>query len=161
MSIYAFKVKDAQGKEVDLGIYKGKVLLIVNTAIHCGLAPQYNGLETLYKTYQEQGFEILDFPCNQFGNQSSESDKETYEICEVKLKNSFKPFGKIEVNGPNTDPLYVYLKNSGFNLFGRNIKWNFTKFLVNKDGKVVKRFGPLVEPKKITQSIERLLVQHA
>ena len=161
MSIYAYKVKDAQGKEVDLNIYQGKVLLIVNTAIHCGLAPQYKGLETLYKTYHEQGFEILDFPCNQFGNQSSESDKETYEICEVKLKNSFKPFGKVEVNGPNTDPLYVYLKKSSIQLFGRTIKWNFTKFLVNKDGKVVKRFGPLVKPEKITESIERLLVKHA
>jgi glutathione peroxidase len=161
MSIYAYKVKDALGNEVDLNIYQGKVLLIVNTAIHCGLAPQYKGLETLYKTYHDKGFEILDFPCNQFGNQSSESDKETYEICEVKLKNSFKPFGKVEVNGPNTDPLYVYLKKSGFQLLGRNIKWNFTKFLVNKDGKVVKRFGPLVKPEKITESIERLLVKHA
>ena len=118
MNIYQFTVKDYQGKPVSLKTYENKVVLVVNTAIHCGLAPQYKGLEKLYQTYQKQGFEILDFPCNQFADQSPESDEETAMICETKLKNSFKPFAKIEVNGRNTHPLYQWLKKSTFNLFG-------------------------------------------
>lgn len=161
MNIYNFTVKDARGDEVALTKYKGKVVLIVNTAIHCGLAPQYKGLEQLFTTYHQQGLDILDFPCNQFANQSKESDAETYEICEVKLKNSFKPFAKIDVNGPETAPLFTYLKNNTFHLFGKAIKWNFTKFLVNRSGKVVRRYGPVVEPARIKKDIERLLRQHA
>jgi len=146
MNIYQFTVKDYQGKPVSLKTYEQKVILVVNTAIHCGLAPQYKGLEKLYQTYQKQGFEILDFPCNQFADQSPESDEETAMICETKLKNSFRPFAKIEVNGRNTHPLYQWLKKSTFNLFGSQIKWNFTKFLVNREGKVVKRYAPTVLP---------------
>lgn len=157
MNLYQFTVKDYQGKPVSLKAYENKVVLVVNTAIHCGLAPQYKGLEKLYQTYQKQGFEILDFPCNQFADQSPESDEETAMICETKLKNSFKPFAKIEVNGRNTHPLYQWLKKSTFNLFGSQIKWNFTKFLVNKEGKVVKRYAPTVLPEAIAGDIQKLL----
>ncbi len=157
MNIYQFTVKDYQGKPVSLKTYEQKVILVVNTAIHCGLAPQYKGLEKLYQTYQKQGFEILDFPCNQFADQSPESDEETAMICETKLKNSFKPFAKIEVNGRNTHPLYQWLKKSTFNLFGSQIKWNFTKFLVNREGKVVKRYAPTVLPEAIAGDIQKLL----
>lgn len=157
MNLYDFQVKDYQGKIQSLKAYEGKVVLVVNTAIHCGLAPQYKGLETLYQTYQKQGFEILDFPCNQFADQSPESDEETAMICETKLKNSFKPFAKIEVNGRNTHPLFQWLKTSRFNLFGSAIKWNFTKFLVTKEGKVWKRYAPTVLPESIAKDIERLL----
>ena len=157
MNIYQFTVKDYQGKPVSLKTYEQKVMLVVNTAIHCGLAPQYKGLEKLYQTYQKQGFEVLDFPCNQFADQSPESDEETAMICETKLKNSFKPFAKIEVNGRNTHPLYQWLKKSTFNLFGSQIKWNFTKFLVNREGKVVKRYAPTVLPEAIAGDIQKLL----
>lgn len=157
MNIYQFTVKDYQGKPISLKTYDNKVVLVVNTAIHCGLAPQYKGLEKLYQTYQKQGFEILDFPCNQFADQSPESDEETAMICETKLKNSFKPFAKIEVNGRNTHPLYQWLKKSTFNLFGSQIKWNFTKFLVNREGKVVKRYAPTVLPEAIAGDIQKLL----
>jgi len=157
MNLYQFTVKDYQGKPVSLKTYENKVVLVVNTAIHCGLAPQYKGLEKLYQTYQKQGFEILDFPCNQFADQSPESDEETAMICETKLKNSFKPFAKIEVNGRNTHPLYQWLKKSTFNLFGSQIKWNFTKFLVNREGKVVKRYAPIVLPETISNDIQKLL----
>lgn len=157
MNLYAFTVKDYQGKAVPLTQYEQKVALVVNTAIHCGLAPQYKGLEKLYQTYHNQGFEILDFPCNQFADQSPESDEETAMICETKLKNSFKPFAKIEVNGRNTHPLYQWLKKSRFSLFGSNIKWNFTKFLINRNGEVVKRYAPTVLPEAIAKDIEKLL----
>ena len=157
MNLYQFTVKDYQGKPVSLKAYENKVVLVVYTAIHCGLAPQYKGLEKLYQTYQKQGFEILDFPCNQFADQSPESDEETAMICETKLKNSFKPFAKIEVNGRNTHPLYQWLKKSTFNIFGSQIKWNFTKFLVNKEGKVVKRYAPTVLPEAIAGDIQKLL----
>ena len=157
MNLYQFTVKDFQGKPVSLSTYKDNVVLLVNTAIHCGLAPQYKGLEALYQTYHNLGLEILDFPCNQFSNQSPESDEETASICEVKLKNSFKPFAKIEVNGRNTHPLYQWLKQSKFAWFNRDIKWNFTKFLITKDGRVHQRFGPMVLPEKLTKDIRALL----
>lgn len=157
MNLYEFTAKDYQGKPVELSQYKGKVVLVVNTAIHCGLAPQYKGLEKLYQQYQKQGFEILDFPCNQFNDQSPESDEQTAFICETKLKNSFRPFAKIEVNGRNTHPLFQWMKKSTLNLFGSAIKWNFTKFLISKDGKVFRRYGPPVLPESIAKDIEKLL----
>lgn len=157
MNLYQFTVKDYHGKPVSLKTYNNKVVLVVNTAIHCGLAPQYKGLEKLYQNYQKQGFEILDFPCNQFADQSPESDEETAMICETKLKNSFKPFAKIEVNGRNTHPLYQWLKKSKFSLFGSQIKWNFTKFLVDRNGKVIKRYAPTVLPEAIASDIQKLL----
>ena len=132
MNIYEFKVKDINGKEVALSKYKGKVMLIVNTATHCGFTPQYEGLEKLYKDYHKQGLEILDFPCNQFANQAPESDKEIANFCAMHYKTSFQTFAKINVNGRNTDPLYKYLKKQKGGILGGRIKWNFTKFLVDQ-----------------------------
>jgi glutathione peroxidase len=157
MTLFDYSVLDSNQEIKHLSDYRGHVTLVVNTAIHCGLAPQYKALEALYQMYHKDGFDILDFPCNQFGDQSPEDDKETEHICEVKLKNSFKPFAKVDVNGKHTAPVYQFLKKSKNPLFGRRIKWNFTKFLVNKDGKVVRRYGPIVDPIRIKKDIERLL----
>jgi glutathione peroxidase len=158
MSVYDFTMKDAKGQDVDLSEYKGKVLLIVNTATGCGFTPQYEGLQKLYDTYQSQGFEILDFPCNQFGHQAPGSDEEIVEFCQMKYNTTFRQFSKIEVNGDNEAPLYTYLKSQkGGGLLGKNIKWNFTKFLVDREGKVVDRFGPSETPEKIEASVKKLL----
>ena len=157
MSIYDFTMKDAQGAMVSLGDYKGKVLLIVNTATGCGFTPQYEGLEALYKKYKEQGFEILDFPCNQFGNQAPGTESEIVSFCTLNYGVSFKQFAKIEVNGENEAPLYTYLKKEQGGVLGSKIKWNFTKFLVDRDGNVVERFAPTVTPEKIDASIAKLL----
>jgi glutathione peroxidase len=158
MSVYDFTMRDAKGQDVDLSEYKGKVLLIVNTATGCGFTPQYEGLQKLYDTYQSQGFEILDFPCNQFGHQAPGSDEEIVEFCQMKYNTTFRQFSKIEVNGDNEAPLYTYLKSQkGGGLLGKNIKWNFTKFLVDREGKVVDRFGPSETPEKIEASVKKLL----
>ncbi len=157
MSIYDYKVKDAKGETVDLAEYKGKVLLIVNTATGCGFTPQYDGLEKLYKDYRDKGFEILDFPCNQFGNQAPGSEEEIVSFCQLKFGTTFKQFAKIEVNGENEEPLYTYLKSQKKGIGGSNIKWNFTKFLVNRDGNVVDRFGSATTPEKIGKKIASLL----
>ena len=157
MSVYDYKVKDAKGNMVDLSDYKGKVLLIVNTATGCGFTPQYEGLENLYKKYREQGFEILDFPCNQFGNQAPGSNEEIVSFCQLKYNTSFKTFSKIEVNGENEIPLYTYLKSQKGGVMGSKIKWNFTKFLIDRDGNVVDRFAPTVTPEKIDGKIAALL----
>ena len=157
MSIYDFTMKDAQGANVALSDYRGKVLLVVNTATGCGFTPQYEGLEALYKKYHEQGFEILDFPCNQFGNQAPGTDSEIVSFCQLKYNTTFKQFSKIEVNGENEAPLYTYLKKEQGGLLGSKIKWNFTKFLVDREGKVVDRFGPTETPEKIEGKIKALL----
>lgn len=157
MNIYDFKVKTRKGEEVELSTFKGKVMLIVNTATGCGFTPQYEGLENLYEKYHDKGFEVLDFPCNQFGHQAPGSDEEIHEFCTGKYKTQFDQFAKIDVNGKKEDPLYTYLKKKKGGLLGRNIKWNFTKFLVDKEGKVVKRYEPMVEPKKIENDIADLL----
>ena len=157
MSIYDFKVKDAKGDEISLSDYKGKVLLIVNTATGCGFTPQYEGLEKLYKDYREQGFEILDFPCNQFGNQAPGTEEEIVSFCQLKFGTTFKQFAKIEVNGENEAPLYTYLKSQKKGLGGSKIKWNFTKFLVDREGNVVDRFGSTTTPAKIEGKIKSLL----
>ena len=157
MEIYNFKVKDNKGKEISLAKYKGKVLLIVNTATGCGFTPQYDGLQDLYEKYKEKGFEILDFPCNQFGEQAPGTAEEIASFCDARYGITFKQFAKIEVNGENADPLYKYLKSQKRGMFGENIKWNFTKFLVDRNGKVVSRFAPTVEPKKLEKDIEELL----
>lgn len=157
MSIYDFKMKDAKGNEVDFSTYKGKVLLIVNTATGCGFTPQYEGLQNLYDKYNEKGFEILDFPCNQFGNQAPGTDEEIVSFCTLKYNTTFKQFSKIEVNGKNEAPLYTYLKSQKGGLLGSAIKWNFTKFLVDRDGKVVDRFAPTDTPAKIEAKIASLL----
>ena len=156
-TIYDFTVKDMQGNDVSLETYKGKALLIVNTATGCGFTPQYEGLEALYKKYKEQGFEILDFPCNQFGNQAPGTEAEIHEFCTLKYDVSFPQFAKVEVNGDNEIPLYTYLKSQKGGMLGSKIKWNFTKFLVNKEGEVVARFAPTDTPAKIDAKIAAIL----
>jgi glutathione peroxidase len=153
MSIYDLKVKDIENKEISLSDYKGKVLLIVNTATKCGFTPQYKGLEELYVKYNAQGFEILDFPCNQFFRQAPGTDS---EICQFRLSKfhiTFKQFSKIEVNGDKEDKLYTYLKS----VKPGNIKWNFAKFLVDRDGNVVERFGSMTKPEEIDPFVSKLL----
>ncbi len=157
MSIYDFKVKDAKGETVDMSDYKGKILLIVNTATGCGFTPQYDGLEKLYADYKENGFEILDFPCNQFGHQAPGTEEEIVSFCKMKFGTTFKQFAKIEVNGKNEEPLYTYLKSQKKGIGGSNIKWNFTKFLVDRDGNVVERFGSTTTPEKIEKKIKELI----
>ena len=157
MGIYDFKMKDASGSEVDLSEYKGKVLLIVNTATGCGFTPQYEGLQDLYEKYQEQGLEILDFPCNQFGHQAPGTEEEIVDFCQSRYGVTFRQFAKIEVNGKGEAPLYTYLKSQQGGVMGDQIKWNFTKFLVDKDGNVVERFAPTVTPEKIESKVQELL----
>lgn len=157
MKIYDYAVKNRKGEEVKLDIYKGKVLLIVNTATGCGFTPQYEGLEKLYKKYNKKGFEILDFPCNQFGHQAPGSNDEIHEFCTLKYNTTFDQFAKIDVNGKNEEPLYTFLKNQKKGVLAKNIKWNFTKFLVDKNGNVVDRFAPTVTPEEIDSKIEELL----
>lgn len=156
-TIYDFTVKDKQGNDVSLDKYKGKVLLIVNTATECGFTPQYEGLEELYKKYKDQGFEVLDFPSNQFGGQAPGTDDEIDNFCISNFGTSFDRFAKIDVNGENEDPLYTYLKRSQGGLLGDKIKWNFTKFLVDKEGKVVNRYSSQKKPENIARDIEELL----
>lgn len=157
MNIYDFRVRDIKGEEVLLKEFEGKVLLIVNTATGCGFTPQYEGLEKLYKEYKNEGLEILDFPCNQFGNQAPGTNEEIVSFCSLKYNVSFKQFSKIEVNGENEEPLYTYLKSQKGGVFGKNIKWNFTKFLVDQNGNVIKRYGSTVTPEKIEKDIKILL----
>lgn len=156
MSIYDYTVKDATGEPVSMQDYQGKVLLIVNTATGCGFTPQYEGLEKLYREFQNQGFEVLDFPCNQFGNQAPGTNAEIQEFCQLKYDTTFKTFGKIEVNGENAAPLYQFLKKEKKGL-GEAIKWNFTKFLVDREGRVVARFASATTPEKIAKSITEYL----
>lgn len=157
MSIYDFTVKDAKGAIVNLSDYKGKVLLIVNTATGCGFTPQYEGLESMYEKFNERGFEILDFPCNQFLNQAPGTEEEIVTFCQARYKVSFKQFAKIKVNGKEEEPLYTYLKSQQKGILGSNIKWNFTKFLVDREGNVVKRFAPSEKPAAIEKFVEELL----
>lgn len=157
-SIYDFEVNTISGKKVPLAEYKDKVLLIVNTASKCGFTPQFSGLEKLYEELHEQGLEILGFPCNQFLKQDPGSDSEISEFCSLNYGVTFPMFSKIEVNGDNTHPLYNYLKSEAKGLLGsEKIKWNFTKFLVNREGKVIKRYAPNTEPKDIEKDIKDLL----
>lgn len=157
-SIYDFEVNTISGKQVPLENYKDKVLLIVNTASKCGFTPQFTGLEALYSELHEEGLEILGFPCNQFLKQDPGSDSEISEFCSLNYGVTFPMFSKIEVNGDNTHPLYRYLKAEAKGLLGsEKIKWNFTKFLVNRDGEVIKRYSPNTEPKDIAADIKALL----
>ncbi len=157
MELFNYVVKDSKGNDVKLNKYKGKVLLIVNTATGCGFTPQYEGLEKLYQKYKDQGFEILDFPCNQFGNQAPGTDKEINEFCTLKYNTTFDRFKKINVNGPDEDPLYTYLKKEKQGFLTKDIKWNFTKFLVDRLGYVRYRSRPTVTPEKLEEKIEKLL----
>ena len=180
-SVLDFTVKDRKGNDVALSEYKGKVLLIVNTATRCGFTPQYEELEALYKNYKDKGLEILDFPCNQFGNQAPGTDEEIAQFCSLNYGTEFPQFKKIEVNGPGEDPLFTFLKKEkGFEGFDLNhpiggkldemmrkmdpdfdkkpdIKWNFTKFLVDQEGKVIARYEPTLDIKLIEQDIVKLL----
>lgn len=157
MKIYDFKVRNAKGEEVLMTEFKGKVLLIVNTATGCGFTPQYEGLQKLYEKYRDKGLEILDFPCNQFGHQAPGTDEEIQEFCTLKYNTTFPLFSKIDVNGKNADPLFVYLKAQQGGFLGDDIKWNFTKFLVSRDGTVVGRYAPVTKPEKIEEDILKLL----
>lgn len=157
MSIYDYKVTDAEGSEVSMKDYEGKVLLIVNTATGCGFTPQYEGLQDLYEKYQNKGLEILDFPCNQFGNQAPGTEEEIEDFCQSRYGVTFKMFKKIEVNGENEEPLYTYLKSQKGGMLGSKIKWNFTKFLVDRSGKVVERFAPTTTSEKIDEKVAALL----
>lgn len=157
-SIYQFEVSDINGNNVSLSDYQGKTLLIVNTASKCGFTPQYKGLEELYENHKDKGLVILGFPCNQFGKQEPGSDEEIASFCDLTFKVSFPMFSKIDVNGEQAAPLYEYLKAQAPGILGsKGVKWNFTKFLVNKDGQVTKRFAPKDKPESIEKEILDIL----
>ena len=179
MSIYDCKVKNRSGEDVSISDYKGKVLLIVNTATGCGFTPQYEGLEKLYKEYHDKGLEILDFPCNQFGKQAPGSDDEIHEFCQFKYNTTFDQFSKIDVNGENESPVYTLLKDaiikdtiSGMKnkmamkaveklsdtyKEDKDIIWNFTKFLVDREGNIVARYSPIMKPEDMEEKIKELI----
>ncbi len=157
-NVYQFSAKNNKGENVALSDYSDKVLLIANTASACGLTPQYEGLQKLYDDYSSNGLEILAFPCNQFKQQESGTNEEIQNFCDLNFKIKFPLFDKIEVNGDNTHPLFNYLKNQAPGILGsKSIKWNFTKFLVNRQGQVIKRYAPTTKPEKIKADIEKLL----
>lgn len=158
MSVYSHEVKNIEGEAVSLADYRDKVLLIVNTASQCGFTKQYEGLEELYEAYRDQGFEVLGFPCNQFGGQEPGSSEEISEFCSLNFNVNFPMFEKLEVNGDNADPLFDFLKQQAPGLLGTQaIKWNFTKFLVNRQGEVIKRYAPTEKPQRLRPMIESLL----
>ena len=179
MSFYDFTVKKRKGEELQLSTLKGKVVLVVNTATGCGFTPQYKGLEALYEKYRDKGFEILDFPCNQFGNQAPGGDEQIHAFCTLRYKTQFDQLKKVDVNGENEEPLFTFLKaampeeevkglkaKAAMKLVSKkststqkpsDIKWNFTKFLVNREGEVVGRYNPTVEPEKIDGDIAALI----
>lgn len=156
-SIYDFSARTLAGKDVSLADYRGQVLLIVNTASKCGFTPQYEGLEKLYEQLHPRGLTVLGFPCNQFGRQEPGSAEEIGEFCRVNYGVSFPMFAKIDVNGPGAHPLYAWLKQQKSGLFGSRIKWNFTKFLVDRAGRVVARHAPATRPKDLEAPIAMLL----
>jgi glutathione peroxidase len=157
-SLYTFSARTLGGEPVDLDRYRDKVLLIVNTASECGFTPQYEGLQRLYERFAARGFEVLGFPCNQFGKQEPGDAAQIGEFCGQKYGVTFPMFDKIEVNGPDAHPLYRYLTSKARGVLGtKSIKWNFTKFLVERDGKVVKRYAPSVKPEAIGRDIESIL----
>lgn len=156
--LYDIQVKDSLKKNISLSEYSGKTLLVVNVASKCGLTPQYEGLQELYDRYKDRNFVVLGFPCNQFGGQEPGTDAEINDFCDINYSVTFPIFSKIEVNGPNAHPLFKLLKRDKPGIFRtQSIKWNFTKFLINSNGKIVERFSPRVEPKYIKEQIERIL----
>lgn len=157
-SVYDFSAKRLDGKEQSLADYKGKVLLIVNVASKCGFTPQYEGLQALYEKYKDKGLVILGFPCNQFGAQEPGDEKEIASFCSLTYGVDFPMFSKIDVNGENTAPVYQFLKSEKKGLAGsQSIKWNFTKFLIDRDGAVIARFGPQDTPDLIGRKLEKIL----
>lgn len=154
---YEFTANSLQGKPVPMNNYAGKVILVVNTASKCGLTPQYEGLEKIYEQYKDQGLVVLGFPCNQFANQEPGDDKSISEGCLLNYGVTFPMFEKINVNGPDAHPIYKYLKKALKGFPGNEIKWNFGKFLLDRNGKPVKRFSPIVKPEKMAKDIEALL----
>ena len=157
MSFYDYTVKGRAGEDVSLSDYKGKVLLVVNTATGCGFTPQYEGLQKLYDTHKDKGFEVLDFPCNQFANQAPGNNDEIQSFCTLNYGTTFPRFAKIDVNGKNASDLYKFLKKEKGSILGSSIKWNFTKFLVDREGNVVKRYAPTDTPENIEGDIVALL----
>lgn len=156
-SIYDFEVNDLEGRVRKLIDYKGSALLVVNTASKCGFTPQYEGLEKLYKSYQPKGFEVLGFPCNQFGSQEPGSEQEIKNFCSINYNVTFPMFAKVEVNGTNAHPLYKFLKKNSKGILGTEfIKWNFTKFLIGKNGEVLKRYAPTDTPDQIAKDLDEL-----
>lgn len=156
-SFYQFSARSSKGIDIQMSDYKGKVVLVVNTATKCGLAPQFEGLEMLHQKYKDKGLVVLGFPCNQFSNQEPESNETMADTCQLNFGVTFQLFEKIDVNGDNTHPIFRYLKKSIWNLFGNKIKWNFTKFLIDSNGNVVKRYAPVTKPQSIEKEIKRLL----
>jgi len=156
-SIYDFEANKLNGEKIKLDTFKGKTMVVVNTASKCGLTPQYEGLESMYEKYKDQGLVILGFPCNQFGKQEKGNSEEIQEFCQVNYGVSFPMFEKIEVNGKDAHPIYKYLKSELGGLLGSKIKWNFTKFVIDKNGKPVKRFAPTTSPEKMEDYIKEIL----
>jgi glutathione peroxidase len=159
MGFYDYSAVKMDGKEVSMEQYKGKVVIVVNTASKCGLTPQFKELEELYKNYKEKGLVILGFPCNQFAKQDPAGNDEINSFCQLNYGVSFDMFQKIDVNGSEAHPLYQYLKSAARGTLGNNIKWNFTKFLIDKDGNVIERFAPTVNPGKMEDKIKELLIK--
>jgi len=157
-TFYDFTAENIQGKKISMEIFRGKTVLVVNTASKCGLTPQYEGLEQLYKKYFQKDFVILGFPCNQFGNQEPGDEKSISETCSINYGVTFPIFSKIEVNGENTHPVFKFLKSKLSGFLGSKIKWNFTKFLIDANGKPIKRFAPTVRPEKIDLYLEKLFL---
>lgn len=157
MNFYDFKARQLQGETVSMGEFKGKTVLVVNTASKCGLTPQYEGLEKLYQKYKDKDFVVLGFPCNQFGAQEPGDANDIQEFCEINYGVTFPMFAKVDVNGENAHPIYKFLKTQLGGIFGNKIKWNFTKFLIDKNGKPVKRFSPMTKPEKMESAIEKIL----
>lgn len=157
MSFYDITVKDMSGSDVSLSQYKGKVVLVVNTATGCGFTPQYSGLQKLYDAYKDKGFVILDFPCNQFAGQAPGTVEEIHTFCTLNYGTTFPRFAKIDVNGKNESALYKYLKKQKGDTLGPRIKWNFTKFLIDREGNVVNRFAPADTPESFEKDILALL----
>lgn len=156
-NFYQFEAEGLRGNVISMNDYKGKVVLVVNTASQCGLTPQYEGLEELYKKYGSEGLVVLGFPCNQFGNQEPGDEKSISEGCLINYGVTFPMFKKIDVNGEAAHPLFKYLKSELKGILGSNVKWNFTKFLIDAEGKPVKRFAPTTKPEKLEKYIKKLL----
>ncbi|WP_298146469.1 glutathione peroxidase [uncultured Acinetobacter sp.] len=156
-NIYQFKAELLDGQEQSLSVYTGKVLLIVNTASKCGFTPQFSGLEKLYQQYKDQGLEVLGFPCNQFGGQDPGSNREIGAFCQKNYGVSFPMFAKVDVKGTEAHPVFRYLTNNSKGILGNGIKWNFTKFLIGRDGRIIQRFAPTTKPESLQEEIEKAL----